>query len=121
MLRPVDEHRIEHPRPGGEVLDVLVAAVLARGCGARGLAGHPVELLALERAEYRAVGKRGEASGGTRSGSVAIRSVSRFVHFASSSADGAVPISPGWWMPTYEHSGMCREVATSPVKSQITL
>jgi len=33
----------------------------------------------------------------------------------------AVPIRPGWWMPTYEHSGMWRDVATSPVKSQITL
>ena len=53
--------------------------------------------------------------------SVAMRSVSRFVHLASSSADGAVPIRPGWWMPTYEHSGMWREVATSPRKSQITL
>ena len=51
-------------------------------------------------------GSGGSASGGTRSGSVAIRSVSRLVHFASSSADGAVPIRPGWWMPTYEHSGM---------------
>ena len=66
-------------------------------------------------------GSGGSASGGTRLGSVAIRSVSRFVHFASSSADGAVPIRPGWWMPTYEHSGMWREVATSPLKSQITL
>ena len=38
-VRPVDEDRIEHPGPLGEVLDVLVAAVLPRRRGAGGLGG----------------------------------------------------------------------------------
>jgi hypothetical protein len=66
-------------------------------------------------------GSGGRASGGTRSGSVSISACSRAFQRASSSADGAVPIRPGCTMPVKETPGTCREVATPPWKSQITL
>ena len=43
------------------------------------------------------------------------------VHRARSSAEGAVPIRPGWTMPVNETSGTCREVAVWPRKSQVAL
>jgi len=52
---------------------------------------------------------------------VSISACSRAFHLASSSADGAVPISPGWTMPVKETRGMWRDVAVPPLKSQITL
>ena len=42
QVGPVDEHRVEDATALGEVLDVLVAAVLAWGSGPRGLAGDTV-------------------------------------------------------------------------------
>ena len=66
-------------------------------------------------------GSGGRASGGTRCGSVSISACSRAFQRASSSADGAVPIRPGWTIPVNETAGTCRDVATPPRKSQITL
>ena len=112
---PVDEHRVEDPRPCGEVLDVLVAAVLPRRGGAGRLAGDPVELGAGQRCRgSRCPAAAAAPAAAPGPGRCRSAPVSRSFHLASSSADGAVPIRPGWWMPTYEHSGMCREVATSP-------
>src|SRR3954465_10459143 len=50
-------------------------------------------------------GSGGSASGGTRLGSVAIRSPSRLFQRASSSLEGAVPIRPGGTMPVKETGG----------------
>ena len=122
QVRPVDEDGVEDPGALGEVLDVLVAAVLPRRCGAGGLGGRVGERLTVEGARgSRPAAAGGSASGGTRFGSVAIRSPSRLFHLASSSLDGAVPIRPGWTMPVKETRGTWREVALPPVKSQITL
>ena len=46
-----DEDRVEDARTLGEVLDVLVATVLARGSGAGGLGGDAVELSARQPAQ----------------------------------------------------------------------
>lgn len=43
-VRSVDEHRAEHPAAPGEVLDVLVAAVLPRWGGLGGLQRHAGEV-----------------------------------------------------------------------------
>ena len=66
-------------------------------------------------------GSGGKASGGTRFGSVAIRSPSRLFHVFSSSADGAVPMRPGWTMPVNFTPGMCRDVHSPPRKSHTAL
>ena len=66
-------------------------------------------------------GLGGSASGGTRFGSVSIRACSRAFHLASRSAEGAVPMRPGCTMPVNDTPGTCRDVATPPRKSQITL
>src|SRR3954469_24522681 len=57
-LRTLDKDRIKDPRPGGEILNVLVSTVLARWSGARGLARDPVEFRAGEVSEDGAVRKR---------------------------------------------------------------
>ena len=49
-------------------------------------------------------------SGGTRSGSVLKSSCSRLFHFASRSAEGRVPIRPGWIRPGKRTPGMWRDV-----------
>ena len=66
-------------------------------------------------------GSGGSASGGTRCGSVSIRACSRAFQRRSRSAEGAVPIRPGCTMPVNDTPGMCRDVASWPRKSQITL
>jgi hypothetical protein len=66
-------------------------------------------------------GSGGSANGGTRFGSVSISACSRAFHLASSSDEGAVPIKPGCTMPVQDTPGTCRDVATPPRKSQITL
>src|SRR5439155_4785345 len=62
-----------------------------------------------------------KANGGTRLGSVAIRSASRLFHLARRSWDGAQPIKPGWGIPTNLTSGRWRDVAKTPLRSQIAL
>src|SRR5680860_1648679 len=66
-------------------------------------------------------GNGGSARGGTRSGLVAISAASRAFHFWRSSADGAVPMRPGWTLPMNETWGMWRDVAIPPRKSHMTL
>ncbi len=51
-------------------------------------------------------GSGGNASGGTRFGSVSISACSREFQRANNSADGAVPIRPGWINPANETPGM---------------
>ncbi len=68
-----------------------------------------------------ASGSGGSASGGTRPGSWAMSAASRAFQRPSSSAEGAVPISPGCTMPVKDTPGTCRDVACWPRKSQITL
>ena len=121
-LRAVDEHRVEDPAALGQVLDVLVAAVLARRCGAGGLGGGPGEVVAGEAAEDRRVRAAAAApaaapgSGRCRSGPARGRST-----WPAASAEGAVPMRPGCTMPVNDTPGTCRDVATPPRKSQITL
>ena len=57
QVRPVDEDGVEDPGALGEVLDVLVAAVLPRGCGAGGLGGGVGERLTLQGAQDRVLGQ----------------------------------------------------------------
>ena len=102
---PVDEHRVEHPGALGEVLDVLVAAVLPRRGGPRRLAGDPVELGAGQLPRIGAVRQRRQRQRRHPVGSVAISACSRAFHLASSSADGAVPISPGCIDPDERDAG----------------
>jgi hypothetical protein len=59
-LAAVDEHRQEDPGAAGEVLDVLVAAVLPRRRGAGGLAGRLLGGWPVQRAQQRIVGFRGQ-------------------------------------------------------------
>src|SRR5699024_10742384 len=63
-VRPVHEHRVEDPGALGEVLDVLVAAVLPRRGGACALAGHAVVVGCTHTAEDGTVRLRRQGEGG---------------------------------------------------------
>ena len=63
--------------------------------------------------------KGGFASGGTRSGCVAIKSISRLFHVSSMAGSGRQPISPGWISPAKFTPGICRDEVYRPWKSQI--
>ncbi|SKZ14384.1 Uncharacterised protein [Mycobacteroides abscessus subsp. abscessus] len=67
------------------------------------------------------LGSGGSASGGTRSGSVAISAPSRAFQVANNCGLGAVPINPGCTIPVYFTCGTWRLVALCPAKSQIAL
>ena len=84
-------------------------------------AGDPVELGPGTEPRTANSGSGGSASGGTRFGSVSISACSRAFHLASSSADGAVPISPGWTMPANDTAGDVTRCRIWPGKSQIAL
>ncbi len=53
-----DEHRVEDPAALGQVLDVLVAAILPPRRGARGFTGDAVEVLGVHSTENGVFGQR---------------------------------------------------------------
>ena len=68
QIRTVHEHRIEDSAALGEVLDVLVSAVLTRGSGTSRLAGHACVLVTGQGSQYCIAGlgrkcKRGNPIG----------------------------------------------------------
>ena len=63
-VRPVHEHRVEDPGALGEVLDVLVAAVLARWRGTGAFTGHAIAVGLSHPAEDRAVRLRRQSERG---------------------------------------------------------
>jgi hypothetical protein len=67
-LAAVDEHRQEDPGAAGEVLDVLVAAVLPRRRGAGGLAGRLLGGWPSSEPSSALWGSGGKASGGSAAG-----------------------------------------------------
>ena len=95
QLRLWHVHRVEHPRPRVKFLMSWLppfsraGTVLAPSCAMR-FATSPLAL-----PPRLLLAKAGRPKGGTRFGSVSMSACSRRFHLASSSADGAVPNSPG--------------------------
>ena len=110
----VDEHRVEDPGALGEVLDVLVAAVLPRRCGAgRLVSRRPCRSRCRSAYPRIASGCGGSASGGTLSGSCR-SGRPRACSTSRAAGDGAVPMRPGWTIPVNDTHGTCRDVAWPP-------
>lgn len=97
-------------------LMLLLRVVGQREAGGLGLTDLLVVVLVADAASSGLTGERWDAE---RLGRASTASL--LFHLASNSADGAVPMSPGWGAPSKPTPGMCREVARPPANSQTAL